>query len=486
VGISIDRERDLLAIFLKDPAAFYEHRHRLRPGDFTDQQTRAAFVGLETVLESSNGTIDLEELARVLGEAPAFSDTPSRTWLLDLQDKALPSAAVEHRIRAVKSEALRRRLRLEMGNALTELEHADPLEIHHQLRERAAELVEEHADVADPFRQGITLADIVAEPTEHTERILGDLLPKQSLALFLGKPGRGKTQLLLQLAHATTTGGKWLDTFQARETRTGLVLLETDNAELQDRIGAITEPGDDWASRCYCMTRTDLGSGRFYLADPLDPAGAAARLDRLERWIVENRLGLVALDPLVKIARIRETHREEDSDRALDALERLFMATGAAVLVPHHEPKHIDDGASGDLMAARGSMRLVDEPPLVMRVGLQKGTLALRFPKVRYAKPPNTIYLHQGDSYRIDRRDEPKSPGDLKAARLGFYGRLLPTRESWSSVEIMQELPADLRVGDSAIKAELRKLAEAGKITKTSNGKRWRILERWERKDDLE
>lgn len=173
------------------------------------------------------------------------------------------------------------------------------------------------------------LGDLLREPEEETRWVVDGLLPASGISLLVAKPKVGKSTLARCLALAVARG----EPFFGRATTRGTVIY----LALEEKRGEVAR------------------HFRALGADEHDPIhvhiGSAPReaFDALFRAIEEHNPTLVIVDPLFRLARMRDANDYAEVTRALEPLIALARASGAHLLLAHHASKSEREGGDAIL-----------------------------------------------------------------------------------------------------------------------------------------
>jgi hypothetical protein len=165
----------------------------------------------------------------------------------------------------------------------------------------------------------VTLGELFEEPEESEQWLVEGLFPAAGFSVLAAKPKVGKSTLARQLALAVARGEPFLE----RETTKGSVLyvaLEEKRAQVRAHFRAMGAGGDE--------------SIHIYVASA--PENAIAWLSHQIELVHPV---LVIIDPLFRLARVRDTSAYAEGTAAMEPLLGLARTTGAHVLVTHHTTK---------------------------------------------------------------------------------------------------------------------------------------------------
>ena len=208
--------------------------------------------------------------------------------------------------------------------------------------------------------------DDIAEPVP----LVGDILYRDSLVWLIGRPGSGKSFIALDLAGSI--GAK--ETWQGLATQGGgvLYLAAEGAAGVKQRVRA-------WESSTgHAMTGVHFLPVPVQAADP----GAWAALVAL---VAELGVVLVVVDTQARVTVGMEENSATDMGTFVERLEELRRASGACVLVVHHQ------GRSGEHM--RGSTALEGAANTVIRVTKDEDEITLECVKQKDAPEFDKIHL---------------------------------------------------------------------------------------------
>ena len=161
------------------------------------------------------------------------------------------------------------------------------------------------------------------ENREPTEWIVDQIGAKGNLALIAGESGCGKTSLMYSMASAISTGGKFLDTFQAVKKK--VLFIQADESK------------NNCSNKCHTMgISNDIdfafaedGWEHLHLED----------VGRLEDQ-VEGKYGAIFLDSITTLL-AGQKHSNKDSEYAMPlyALNNLASSKGLLIVMSSHLKK---------------------------------------------------------------------------------------------------------------------------------------------------
>lgn len=196
--------------------------------------------------------------------------------------------------------------------------------------------------------------DSIPEPVA----LITETLYTDSTAWIVGKPGHGKSFVALDIAGCIGTGQAWQD----RGVEQGLVLYVA-----AEGVSGMKRRVRAW-EQSYGRTMT----GVSWLPMAVQ-AGKHAEWRGLRELATEMQPAMIVLDTQARVTVGMEENAAKDMGEFIDALEKLRQATGACVLVVHHQ------GRSGDHM--RGSTAMDGAATTVIRVEKDEDVITVKNPK---------------------------------------------------------------------------------------------------------
>lgn len=198
-----------------------------------------------------------------------------------------------------------------------------------------------------------SLTDLLDAEISPVQWLVQDLIPMASCVLLAAEPKLGKTWVALDLALALAYGLPLYGRFSVpRPMRTLLVLNEDGRGNVAQRFRSLMR-GRGIVPTPQNTDRVRIVSRRAFSLEH------SQYLVELERYVVQERMDLVVLDPFTEMFTGDERH-ERDVKDALQPLKRLRDNTGASVFLTHHQRKPGENANSGRrAMAIRGSSYFV-------------------------------------------------------------------------------------------------------------------------------
>ncbi len=187
-----------------------------------------------------------------------------------------------------------------------------------------------------------TFDELIEREFEDVEFLIEGLMPKQAITCLSGNPGCGKTWILLEVAIAVATGGKFLDRFQASKGRVLMIDEERRAFETQRRLKKLGSPKiKDVFISCLEGLKIDDKKTR----------------EEILQFCIEKEINLVIFDSL----RAVNSSDENDSKGAqaiVDAFKE-FTRRGMTVLITHHNRKESFLTSRDPAQILRGSIAIL-------------------------------------------------------------------------------------------------------------------------------
>jgi replicative DNA helicase len=305
----------------------------------------------------------------------------------------------------------------------------------------------------------LTGPDLRAANITAPRSLLGDgVLTAGGFGMVYGKPGLGKSWLLIGLALSLVRGEQWLGLETPGDgARVGLLQLELNVHAMQARLGAFGvgdhERDAGLLVACYPNLR--------HAVDLCEPG----QISELRQWITTHELDVLAIDALSR-AHSASENKAEELGPVLGAIDSLRRETGCAILLVHHERKTAPGSTQeDDRDALRGSSRLQSDPTLLVRVKQTTGGLrCVTFVKVTEGPTPETIYYRLDDEGLPQIVDAPaKADANLERVCQAVLGAPSPTS--------VGQLESVVKLSRATVKRHLAALVRAERVAKIGDGK---------------
>lgn len=189
--------------------------------------------------------------------------------------------------------------------------------------------------------------DIKADPA-----IIDNILPAQAgeYILISGRTGIGKSILMLNLLYCLGTGSPFFG-YEGRKTQAGLLMMEGDRNNLQDRIRKVKEQ--------YPSTE------KIALDLRLETIPLERHIDYYKRTF--RGCEVVMLDNLRQVT-TSERLKNEYASRWLDTFHKFLVELGAVGILTHHVKKPNSNSLiePGDVYELKGASEYVDDATTVI------------------------------------------------------------------------------------------------------------------------
>jgi hypothetical protein len=286
------------------------------------------------------------------------------------------------------------------------------------------------------------LADLLQEPDEQVNYIVEGMLPSGGLSALVAKPKVGKSTLARQLAIAVARG----EDFLGRKTVRGKVIylaLEEKRSEVRGHFRAM-----------------GAEDGEIYLHFGTAPENALSELRRLANDI---RPVLVIVDPLFRLAHVRDANDYAPVMAALEPFVEIGRTTGALVVAVHHAGK--GDRSGGDaILGSTAILGSVDTAILLKRTERYRTICTIQ----RYGTDLEETVLEFDPGSRAaslgkgrHETDESRLAGEIQNV---LRGRALPVTEA--------EVLADVEGKTGPKRKALRRLVRGNVVERTGEGKK--------------
>src|SRR3989338_5843748 len=287
----------------------------------------------------------------------------------------------------------------------------------------------------------IKLSDLFKEPDESVSYLVSDMLPTGGFSVMASKPKTGKSTLTRNLALSVSRG----DSFLNRTTQKGRVIyyaLEEKKSEVRRHFKDMGATGDE----------------EIYVFAGSVPVDALIQI----REIVESiKPLLVIIDPLFRLAKVRDGNDYVQVTQALDPLLRLARDTGTHVLCVHHTNK--GQGQGGDsVLGSTAIFSSVDTLLIMKRHEDYRTMLTIQ----RYGEDLPETTLHFDKDSRTIEIGKPKQEEDISTLKEAIVGFLSSQNEPVVKSVLMEEVE-----GRQAVKHKaLMELVNENKITREGKG----------------
>lgn len=211
---NLEAEKSVLGAILLDQEAYYEASEVLRPDDFYLERHRLIWEAIQDI-KSQNGQADIVTISALLEEKGQL-ETVERSYLASLISTVPSALHVSHYARLVEAASIRRRM-VQAANEIARLAYNQKLSVDRVLTEAEKQVFNVSERRLTNYIQPIDRVlsdyyDRLEELARRDEEITGvptgfrDLdkllvgLQPSDLIIIAGRPGQGKTGLLLNIA----------------------------------------------------------------------------------------------------------------------------------------------------------------------------------------------------------------------------------------------------------------------------------------------
>lgn len=415
-----EAERAILGAVLLDGLCDGSHQVRehflaLKPSDWTIDAHRMIHGAIVECL-MTQGTADVIAVHAILKSKGQDTAVGGPAYLGHLYDVTPTTANISVHV-AIVREASRKRAVIEAAQRIIDgsMEGCDTADA---VASRGAEELVRLATVgaSDLFRFVKSEKRLSDESPPVPSPIWGTvdvpIIVRGKVTIIHAREGLGKSWLAMGLARSVASGDGY---FLEHPTDTCPVLLvsaELSDGETHHRATQI-RGGLDPCDRYYVLT--EEGIADFGGIDLLDGDCMA----QLIRAVKVLKTDLVILDPLADLWGGKEDN--QDFGRLIGALRKLRTATGAGILLLHHEPKPSTNtkggGANevGDQEALRGGTRLSGGVKSILRLREKQGRPVLVHWKSNLGRKADPIWLDLSDQSRpivVPAPDDPSKRRD--------------------------------------------------------------------------
>jgi DNA primase len=285
------------------------------------------------------------------------------------------------------------------------------------------------------------LGDLLAEPEETVEWLVDDLLPSGGFSLVAAKPKVGKSTLARCLALAVARG----EPFLGRTTAHGPVIylaLEEKRSEVRKHFQAMGASGDE----------------EIYLYTATAPADA---FEQVKAVVQEKAPALLIIDPLFRLARVKDGNDYAQVTTALEPLLALARETCVHVLVVHHLGK--GERAGADAILGSTAIRAAVDTSVILKRTERYRTISS---EQRYGDDFEETTLHYDPQTRLITLGDTKAHEDEAIIAQAILDYLQSKAEPVTEVSIDEEIEGKTRLKRKA----LRDLLKSGAIARSGKG----------------
>jgi hypothetical protein len=206
-------------------------------------------------------------------------------------------------------------------------------------------------------RFALTSVGDVWEQHEPLEYLIDGLIPEASVSQFVGDGGSKKTWALIDMAVCVALGDDWLG-FPLKQS--GVLWIDEENGShrMRRRLymalnGHLVKPGTDLPIHFTCLNGANFRNTE----------GVDNDVNKLHVLIEQTRAGLVVIDPQVNVTGGAKENSAEEMQPFFANLKKVADATGAAIVIIHHNNKNGDYRGSTAIKGAVDVMIGVESKP---------------------------------------------------------------------------------------------------------------------------
>jgi len=318
----LEIEKILLGGCFRSPQHRDDILRQLTEEDFASELHQQAFLGIRS-LHERGAPVDLISLSRELENQGA--KIPA-SMIVEIVDEFSMGFEISFYIGKLRELTCRRKLMEAFYSGLEEVADLSVNwgDLRTKIDRRIRPLLDETLRGSHRFRL-VSAQELLMHQGETARWLWDEILPQGGSSLMVAKPKVGKSTLALNLSLAVTRG----DCFLGRATMPSAVIylaLEEKEAEVQRKLQALR-----------------LKDEPLHFHFGLAPSRATEQIDNL---LAATGAGLLVVDTLQKLARIKDLNDYAQVSRALEVPLAVARARNCHILLVHHAGK--TDRSDGD------------------------------------------------------------------------------------------------------------------------------------------
>jgi hypothetical protein len=317
---AIDAEKTILGAILLDNAAHSEAAEKLESEDFSLDSHKRIFQRM-TELMNAQRAVDIVTLKNELSRKEIES-VGGVAYLASLTEGLPLRPVIKEYIRIVKDKAMARRL-VRIGEALVQRAYAGD-STGPEIAAWGMKAVSEITTFESGFRLH-GLRELLLQPDVEVDYLVEGMLVRGTVSCLVAKPKVGKSTLARQLCLAVARGAEFLK----RGTHQGSCIY----LALEERREEVTAD-----------FRAMGADGTEAITVHADAAPVQAIMALVE-LVRRQRPALVVIDPLFRLAHIRDEKAYAEVYAALGPLIDVAREVGTHILLVHHSGKSVKSDA---------------------------------------------------------------------------------------------------------------------------------------------
>jgi hypothetical protein len=288
----------------------------------------------------------------------------------------------------------------------------------------------------------VSLGELLKEEEENTAYVVENLLPQGGFSLLAGKPKVGKSTLARQLALAVARG----EAFLGRAVQKGPVVylpLEEKRSEVRRHFAAMGAEGPE----------------EIYV---LGADASPEIFSQLEPLVEDKKPVLLIIDPLFRLARVKDGNDYAQMTRALEPFLDLARKSGTHLLCAHHINKAARGGGDG-ILGSTAIYGIVDTALFIRSLEQGRTLSSIQ----RYGPDMPEVYLDFDPSREVCTLGSLKEELEMRELeqKIQKWVHLHPETTETEMLEGVE--------GRARLKAHvLRRLLSEGKVLRQGEGKR--------------
>lgn len=292
----------------------------------------------------------------------------------------------------------------------------------------------------DPCKMPLTkLSDLFKEPPENINWLLQGILPTGGFSVLASKPKTGKSTITRNLALSVATGMDFLG-LPVKQGPVIYLSLEEKRSEVKKHFQDMGATGEE----------------PIFIFSGSVPADA---IEQIKKATEELNPALIIIDPLFRLAKVRDGNDYVQVTAALEPLLMLARDSGAHVLCVHHTGK--GDRQGGDsILGSTAIFSTVDTLLIMKRLEHYRTLLTIQ----RYGSDLEETTLNFNKETRVISLGQSKEAEEINIHKKAVYEFLASQSEPLPEAEIKVEGRTGI------IRKALRQLVEENLVKREGKG----------------